>query len=182
MRIETDRLVIRDFEERDAERLYDYLANPPVRCFLDEKINSYDEALRKIRERQGQSDQGDFYAVCLKNAEWLIGEVFWVKEEPDTYSIGWNFNLNYGGKGYATEAVKAAIEELFRGGTRRIYAYVEEDNLPSQRLCDRLGMRREGLFLEFISFINNPDGSPRYENTYQYAILKREWLGEGKAT
>ena len=37
-------------------------------------------------------------------------------------------------------------------------------------------LRREGLFLDFVSFVNNPDGSPRYENTVQYAILKREWL------
>lgn len=36
-------------------------------------------------------------------------------------------------------------------------------------------MRREGLFLEFISFVNNPDGTPRYENIYKYAILKKEW-------
>ena len=36
-------------------------------------------------------------------------------------------------------------------------------------------MRREGVFLEFISFLNNPDSTPRYENTVQYAILKKEW-------
>ena len=36
-------------------------------------------------------------------------------------------------------------------------------------------MRREGVFLEFITFENNPDGTPRYENTVQYAILKKEW-------
>ncbi len=36
-------------------------------------------------------------------------------------------------------------------------------------------MRREGLFREFVSFVNNPDGTPLYENTYQYAILKKEW-------
>ena len=36
-------------------------------------------------------------------------------------------------------------------------------------------MRQEGMFLEFISFVNNPDGTPRYENTVQYAILKKEW-------
>ena len=36
-------------------------------------------------------------------------------------------------------------------------------------------MRREGMFLEFISFVTNPDGTPRYENTVQYAILKKEW-------
>ena len=44
-----------------------------------------------------------------------------------------------------------------------------------KRLGEKLGMRREGLFLEFISFVNNPDGTPRYENIVQYAILKKEW-------
>lgn len=56
---------------------------------------------------------------------------------------------------------------------------IKEENkfldLPSQHLCERLGMRREGLFMDFVSFINNPDGTPLYENTVQYAILKREW-------
>ena len=54
-------------------------------------------------------------------------------------------------------------------------SYTEDTNLPSQQLCERLGMRREGLFMEFVSFINNPDGTPLYENTMQYAILKKEW-------
>ena len=42
-------------------------------------------------------------------------------------------------------------------------------------LCEKLGMRREGLFREFVSFVNDADGNPIYENTYQYAILKKEW-------
>ena len=61
-------------------------------------------------------------------------------------------------------------------GARRLYAYTEDYNVSSQHLCERLGMRREGLFLEYISFVNAPDGTPIYENTYQYAILKKEWL------
>ena len=40
---------------------------------------------------------------------------------------------------------------------------------------EKLGMRQEGLFKEFISFVKNPDGTPHYDNTYQYAILKKEW-------
>ena len=36
-------------------------------------------------------------------------------------------------------------------------------------------MRREGLFMEFVSFVKDADGEPIYENTLQYAILKREW-------
>ena len=58
---------------------------------------------------------------------------------------------------------------------RRIYAYTEDYNLSSQRLCEKLGMRREGLFKEFVSFVKNPNGTPHYENTIQYAILKKEW-------
>ena len=42
-------------------------------------------------------------------------------------------------------------------------------------LCERLGMRREGCFKEFVTFVNNPDGSPKYEDTCVYAILEKEW-------
>ena len=60
---------------------------------------------------------------------------------------------------------------------KRLFFLIQQQdyNLASQHLCEKLGMRREGLFLEFISFVNNPDGTPRYENTVQYAILKKEW-------
>lgn len=58
---------------------------------------------------------------------------------------------------------------------RRIYTYVEDYNLSSQHLCEKLNMRKEGLFKEFISFINDDNGKPIYENTIQYTILKEEW-------
>jgi RimJ/RimL family protein N-acetyltransferase len=90
--------------------------------------------------------------------------------------VGWNFNADYQGKGYALESAKALLDYLFKDrGARRIYAYVEEDNIRSQKVCERLGMRKEGCFKEFITFINNDDGTPRYENTMQFAILSKEW-------
>lgn len=102
--------------------------------------------------------------------------MFHLKEDPDTYSIGWNFNEAYEGKGYARESAVALLSYLFvEKAARRLYAYVEDDNVRSQALCERLGMRREGLFLEFISFTTYEDGTPKYENTYQYALLKKEW-------
>lgn len=58
---------------------------------------------------------------------------------------------------------------------RRLYAYVEDYNISSQRLCERMGMRHEGIFKEFVSFKKREDGSPIYENTMQYAILRWEW-------
>ncbi|MBN8932141.1 MAG: GNAT family N-acetyltransferase, partial [Rhizobium pusense] len=83
-------------------------------------------------------------------------------------------------QGYAFEAAEALFDHLFRvKGFRRIYAYVEDHNIPSQRLCERLGMRREGLFIEFVSFTKDDVGNPVYENTMQYAILRREWMSAG---
>ena len=87
-------------------------------------------------------------------------------------------NRDYQGKGYALEAARAFFDYLFtQKGARRIYAYTEDYNIASQRLCEKLGMRREGLFVEFVSFVNGLDGRPLYENTVQYAILKKEWRG-----
>ena len=61
------------------------------------------------------------------------------------------------------------------GGARRVYAYTEDYNLSCQKLLEKLGFRREGLYKEFVSFVNDELGNPVYENTYEYAVLKKEW-------
>ena len=59
-------------------------------------------------------------------------------------------------------------------GARRLYAWVEDYNYSSQKLCERLLMRREGCFKEFVSF-ENEEGKARYDDTYIYALLHKEW-------
>ncbi|WP_433441936.1 GNAT family N-acetyltransferase [Pseudoflavonifractor sp.] len=94
----------------------------------------------------------------------------------NTFSPCWMLNEAYQGKGYAFDAVYAFLDHRFsQKGARRIYAYTEDYNLSSQHLCEKLGMRQEGVFFEFISFLKNPDGTLRYENTVQYALLKKGW-------
>ena len=129
-------------------------------------------------------DAGHCFAIELKESGKVIGEMEAHPESAapdegaakDTFSPCWMLNPAYHGKGYAYEAAHAFFDYLFHEkGARRIYAYTEDYNIPCQRLCEKLGMRREGLFMEFVTFVNNPDGTPLYENTMQYAILKREW-------
>lgn len=184
MMIETERLILRPFLETDAEDVFEYLHEPAVNCFASMKLNTLEDAKAEMKNRVGETEY--CFAITLKETGKVIGEIDAYPEagEPhaddsdpmDTFSPCWMLNLNYTGKGYAYEAAHAFFDYLFNEkGARRIYAYTEDYNTASQRLCERLGMRREGLFLEFISFVNNPDGTPRYENTYQYAILKKEW-------
>ena len=184
MILETKRLLLRPFLETDAADVYEYLKEPAVNCFADRKLHSLDEAREAIRKRLGGTEYD--FAITLKDSGKVIGEIdaYPVAGEPhtmpnavqDTFSPCWMLNAAYQGKGYAFEAAHAFFDYLFaQKGARRIFAYTEDYNLASQRLCEKLGMRREGVFLEFISFVKNPDGTPRYENTVQYAILKKEW-------
>lgn len=172
MRIETERLCIRNFEKKDAYGVLLLLSHPQVNCYAREKIDTLEEAYTYMANSNPLYD----LAVCLKDTDIFIGILFGVKDCEDTYSSCWNFLPKYWGKGYAIEAIKAYFDYLFNEiSIRRIYAYTEDDNIASQNVCHRLGMRHEGTFKEFISFVNNPDGTPKYENTLQFAILKKEW-------
>ncbi len=183
MIIETERLLLRPFEERDAADVYEYLKEPAVHCFACMKLNSLAEAEAEMQRRLGETEF--YFAIVVKETGKVIGEIDAYPERTDpadsegrgdTFSPCWMLNGAYQGRGYAYEAAYAFFDYLFREkGARRIYAYTEDYNLPSQHLCEKLGMCREGLFLEFVSFVNGPDGTPLYENTMQYAILKKEW-------
>ncbi|MCO8146457.1 GNAT family N-acetyltransferase [Rhodovulum tesquicola] len=170
--IETDRLILRNFRREDAAGLLAYLESPVASCFLSLTLRDMDAALAEA-DRRGADDAQ--IAVCLKDSDQLIGDLF-AHPEDDTVSVGWNFNPAFSGRGYAFEAAHALFTDLFEvQGIRRLYAYVADHNLPSQKLCEQLGMRREGLFLDYISFRNDDAGQPIYENTMQYALLRREW-------
>lgn len=170
--IETGRLYLRNFRPGDAADLFAYLHRPTASCFFSMALPDMEAAEDETRRR---SSDDEHIAVCLKATGRVIGDVFAVPED-DTFSIGWNFNPEFGGRGYALEAAHALLDYLFTTqNARRLYAYVEDHNRPSRRLCERLGMRMEGMFVEFVSFMNDAEGRPIYENTAQYAILRKEW-------
>jgi aminoglycoside 6'-N-acetyltransferase len=62
--------------------------------------------------------------------------------------------------------VRVSFEEL---GVHRVWARVEPRNEPSVRLCERLGMRREGV-LEQASWFKG-----EWTDLAFYALLADEW-------
>ena len=161
--IETERIIIRNFKQKDAEGLLEYLSHPRVNCFAGDRLCSREAAWAYMQYSPKDMLR---YAVSLKKDDFIIGDVFALRENEDTYNVGWHFNKRFEGKGFACEAAAGLLDYLFReAGARRIYGFVEDDNIRSKRLCERLGMRREGCFKEFVTFVNNPDGSPKYEDT-----------------
>ncbi len=173
--IETERLILRNFHQQDAEDLLKYWQNPSVNCFISSKLENINAAHNYIDEKAASDNN---IAVCIKATGQLIGDLFCMKDNisTNTYNVGWSFNEDFQGKGYAGEAAKAFFSYLFHDqNARRICAHVEDYNTPSQKLCERLGMRQEAFFKEYVTFVNDENGNPVYENTMLYALLKKEW-------
>ena len=81
----TNRLVLRNFTVTDAQSMLGYLSSPRVNCFISEKITTQAEA---IAEAEKKSKDDSFIAISLKDEDCIIGELFCIFEEPDTYCIG----------------------------------------------------------------------------------------------
>jgi RimJ/RimL family protein N-acetyltransferase len=85
--------------------------------------------------------------------------------------IGWAFDPEFHGRGYATEAVREILRLAFSElGLRRVEAYCFAENEPSWRLMERVGMRREA---HTIADGLHRDGT--WRDGLCYALLADEW-------
>ncbi|WP_019911943.1 GNAT family N-acetyltransferase [Paenibacillus sp. HW567] len=175
--METKRLLIRGFKPEDWEDLHEYLSQEEVVKYepygvFDEKA-SRDEALRRSTDHA-------FWAVCLKDTGKVIGNLYFQQQEPEpfrTWELGYVFNSQFQGKGYAVEACIRLLEYGFGElQIRRVAAHCDPRNSPSWRLLERLRLRREGHFLQTGYFKTDADGQPMWHDTYAYGVLGQEWL------
>ena len=172
--METKRLLIRRFIPDDWLDLFEYLSQEAV-----VKYEPYDVFNEEASKREAIIRAGDnnYWAVCLKDNGKLIGNHYLCKQYFDTWELGFVFNANYQGMGYATESAQVLIDDAFKNhNARRIIARCNPLNTRSWKLLERLGMRREGHMLQTIYFKKDEHGRPIWHDTYAYAILATEWF------
>ena len=168
MNIETDALIIRNFERKDEADLCEYMlqrVNAEFEAYSDFTL----EKGKEVIEFRVNSDE--FYAIELKKEQKVIGNVYLGKRDFNTRELGYVLNEHYQRQGYGREACKAAIDDMFHQGVHRIYAETAPQNTSSWKLMEKLGMTREAHFRKNVSFHQDADGNPIYWDTYVYAIL-----------
>ena len=90
---------------------------------------------------------------------------------PYLYEIGYRTKPSERRKGYATEAVKLIVHFMFSTkNIERIESVTDVENMPSQRVLEKNGFKREGV-LRRRSFTKG-----QYRDEYIYGILREEWL------
>lgn len=179
--LETARLLIRNFRATDWEALYEIITQ-----YEQSEFAAYDQswptAPEKIREVTDWFASGDSYlAVCLKGTDRCIGFVALnhePKREPEgeslTFNLGYIFNFDYHGQGYATEACRAMLDYAFHARqAQQIVSGTAAANRASCQLLARLGFRK--IAESTGSFRNAPDGTPIEFVGYSFALTRDQW-------
>lgn len=168
---ETERLILRRYKKGDLQDLFEYLSDELVVAFEPYKAMSLSEAEENLAWRIGTDEM---IAVELRDSHKMIGNVYMGKREFDTLEMGFVFNRNYWGNGYAAESCGALIRQALSHGIHRIYGECDPENVRSWKLLEALGFRREAHLLQNVYFWKDENGKPIWKDTYIYAKLAVE--------
>jgi RimJ/RimL family protein N-acetyltransferase len=154
--IETERLILRDWQDSDAAPFAALNADPRVREFFPTRLTraESDAAMTRIRSFIGDHGYG-LYAVEEKGTRTFLGYIgvcpvsFEAAFTPAT-EVGWRLARTAWGSGYATEGARAVVADAFdRLKLRELVAFTAEWNTRSRRVMEKIGMRQDpdGNFL-----------------------------------
>jgi len=176
-RIESERLRIRRFKDSDLATFMAYRNDPEVARYQSWDSSDEQEARTFIREMESAQlgVPGEWFQFAIESKEMgdLIGDCALRVDEHEPYraEIGFTLAREHQGKGFASEAVSVLLDYAFGTlGFHRVVAIADCRNAPSVALLERVGMRREGHFLENVWFKGG------WADEYLYAVLKDEWL------
>ena len=176
----TDRLLLRAYEADDAARVLDIHSRPEVIRWLGDPpyvpMAGLDEALRWIegrREREAHDPMDVTRAIVVRDTGVVAGTVSVaraVRRNGDfvgEYEVGWHLHPDSVGSGYATDAARILLDDVFDRGLPEVWCGMFVDNEPSRQVAERLGLPFVGV---------RPD--PWYQGESRlYRLERDDWLG-----
>jgi ribosomal-protein-alanine N-acetyltransferase len=148
-RVETERLLLRRLTEDDIENYYLLFTDPEVTRYLPTRGEPIPrEQFEGAVERGGKHWDTHGYGiwvVCERDTGELIGQCgLRFLDDVNETEVLYAFARPTWGRGYATEASRAALEWGFdRGLLERVVAYAVPENVASTHVMEKLGMRFE---------------------------------------
>ncbi|CAK7079826.1 MAG: hypothetical protein EUB_01216 [Eubacterium sp.] len=143
--LETERLILRRFTEKDMEALYLLLKDEEVNVFLPWfPVKSMEEA-RAFYEKRF-TDKEYYFAVCLKEDNYPIGYV--KADMDDSHDFGYALRKEFWHRGIVSEAARALVDQLKKDGIPYITATHDINNPRSGGVMRRLGMQYQYSYEE----------------------------------
>jgi ribosomal-protein-serine acetyltransferase len=167
---------LRLLKEENAEELY--LRNDQNRDHLRQwmpwldETKSASDTLNFIRRSLESATAGTQYHYALLLGSELVGVVAFnaIEKLNHCATIGYWLAKSKMGRGYMTAADKALIDDGFQHlELNRIQARVATGNHPSQAVCDRLGLKKEGVLRQAERLYDH------YVDLTMNSVLRSEW-------
>ena len=141
--ISTTRLVLKSITSQDKEDVIVLLDDPLIKktYMIPDFVDQDAKEKFFLRLKDFSLDKNRFvYGVYLHNK--FIGFLNDVAHNDEEVEVGYFIDSKEWNKGYATEALNAAIEELFIVGFKRVVAAHFEENIASGRVMQKCGMKK----------------------------------------
>ncbi|MCE5234944.1 MAG: GNAT family N-acetyltransferase [Eubacteriales bacterium] len=166
--MQTQRLLIRNYEPRDLDDFYEIFSDPIV---MEQCEPAYDRE-KAAHQLRFFIDRPIAYAVVETRSGKMIGHALFQQmpgEAEGIYEIGWIYNRSFWRRGYAYEASRALIDYGFsRLGLHKVVAETI-DPVKSASLMQKLGMKPEGVFR-----LHTRDNGGKWADVYWYGVLKED--------
>lgn len=152
--LQTERLILRNMEPRDAETMFDYRNNEI--CARYQRGQTKDlPGIRVLTEKRKNdtlcTTENAMVAVALRETNELVGEIV-VMPNDDCFSLGYTFHYAYHRQGYAFEALSCLIEYLHNlAPDWEFISFTERENIPSRNLLSKLGYKDMGYIEKLTS-------------------------------
>ena len=145
--LKTERLILRRWEDGDAESLFEYAADPDVGPIAGWPPHQTIEESRDVIKNVFNGKEA--YAICLKTDDRAIGAIELklnghtdLTDRDDECELGYWLGKPFWGQGIMPEAVKEILRHAFEKiGMTKVWAGYYEGNLKSKRVQEKSGFR-----------------------------------------
>ncbi|AFZ17896.1 GNAT family N-acetyltransferase [Allocoleopsis franciscana] len=146
--LETIRLQLRSCQIEDVQIVHMLWINDCIRYFLfDNRVISLDEAQSFVEDSLANFEQHGYgiWLVFERGNDSLVGFAGFLPSQQGTPSLIYGIHPDRWGCGYATEAASAVLNYALENlALSKVRADVDEPNVASVRVLEKLRMRRIG--------------------------------------
>lgn len=149
--IKTERLILKEIEDKDKDALINIFTNPLVsKTYMIPAFSNMDEKI-KFFERLKNVTKSERIAFGIYYNEVIIGFINEVVKDGKAIEVGYFIDPTHWNKGFATEAFGAMIKYLFENGFDKVEAGFFEGNHASEKVMIKCGLKKEDK-VDFIEY------------------------------
>lgn len=179
IKIETERLILRDYEESDKAAYFKLKSDPKTMYYLqDIQLFTEEEAdidfARVLKDQKSDDRKFYFLHIELKDSHEQVGSVGYtvLDDTPAGKLVGAGYFIfpQFWNHGYVTEAFGQVLEFSFlENNVYRVSTGCLSENIGSERVMQKCGLIKEAEHVDWEWH----DG--KLKTRLEYRLLKHEW-------